>query len=99
LHRLNPVLRGWTNYFPHGVSKATFNYLRAFVWHRVVVWLLRKYRRSTWKQLRRRYLSRWWPTENGVKLFNPAGVSVTYYRYRGYNIASPWSTSTNETAA
>jgi len=31
LHRLNPVLRGWTAYFRHGVSKATFNYLRAFV--------------------------------------------------------------------
>ncbi len=34
LHRLNPVLRGWTNYFRHGVSKATFDYLRAVVWRR-----------------------------------------------------------------
>jgi RNA-directed DNA polymerase len=25
LHRLNPVLRRWTNYFRHGVSKAIFN--------------------------------------------------------------------------
>jgi RNA-directed DNA polymerase len=24
LRRLNPVLRGWTTYFRHGVSKATF---------------------------------------------------------------------------
>ncbi len=39
VHRLNPVLRGWTAYFRHGVSKATFNYLRAFVWRRVVWWL------------------------------------------------------------
>lgn len=99
LHRLNPVLRGWTNYFRYGVSKATLNYLRAFVWRRVVVWLRRKYRRSTWKQLRRRYLPGWWPTENGVRLFNPAGVPVTYYRYRGYNIPTPWSIKTNETAA
>ncbi len=28
LRRLNPVLRGWTNYFRYGVSKATFGYLR-----------------------------------------------------------------------
>lgn len=99
LHRLNPVLRGWTNYFRHGVSKATFNYLRAFVWRRVVGWLRRKYRRATWKQLRRRYLSGWWPTENGVSLFNPAGVAVTYYRYRGRNIPSPWPALTEGTAA
>jgi RNA-directed DNA polymerase len=52
LHQLNPVLRGWTNYFRHGVSKASLNYLRAFAWHRVVVWLRRKYRHATWKELR-----------------------------------------------
>lgn len=99
LHRLNPVLRGWTNYFRHGVSKATFNYLRAFVWRRVVGWLRRKHRRSTWKQLRCRYLPGWWPTENGVRLFNPAGVAVTYYRFRGKNIPSPWPISTDGNAA
>jgi len=99
LHRLNPVLRGWTNYFRHGVSKATFNYLRAFVWRRVVIWLRRKYRRANWKQLRRRYLPGWWPTENGVRLFNPAGVVVIYYRYRGKNIPPPWPDLTAETAA
>ncbi len=32
LHRLNPVLRGWTAFFRHGVSHATFQYLRAFTW-------------------------------------------------------------------
>ena len=46
LHRLNPVLRGWTTYFRHGVSKATFSYLRAFAWRRVVCWLRRKHPRS-----------------------------------------------------
>lgn len=38
LRRLNPVLRGWTNYFRCGVSKATFGYLRAYTWARVVNW-------------------------------------------------------------
>ena len=38
LHRLTPVLRGWTNYFRHGVSKATFGYLDHFTWVRVLRW-------------------------------------------------------------
>ena len=83
LHRLNPVLRGWTNYFRHGVSKATFDYLRHFTWRRVVGWLRRKHRRANWKWLRRRYLPRWWPTDGDVALFDPATVAVTRYRYRG----------------
>ena len=36
LQRLAPVLRGWTNYFRHGVSKATFSYLEQFTWVRVL---------------------------------------------------------------
>ena len=47
LHRLAPVLRGWANYFRHGVSKATFDYLRRFTWRRVFSWLRRKHRRPT----------------------------------------------------
>jgi RNA-directed DNA polymerase len=91
LHRLNPVLRGWTAYFRHGVSKATFDYLRAFVWRRVVAWLRRKHLRISWKLLRRRYLPGWWPTEGGVTLFNPGAVTVSRYRYRAGRIASPWA--------
>jgi RNA-directed DNA polymerase len=90
LHQLNPVLRGWTNYFRHGVSKATFNYLRAFTWRRVVCWLRRKHPRASWKRLRRRYLPGWWPTEGEVALFNPGAVEVTRYRYRAARITSPW---------
>jgi hypothetical protein len=52
LHQLNPVLRGWTSYFRHGVSKVTFSYLRAFVWRRVIGWLRRKHPHNNWKQLR-----------------------------------------------
>ncbi|HEY4001541.1 MAG TPA: group II intron maturase-specific domain-containing protein, partial [Candidatus Xenobia bacterium] len=29
VNRLNPVLRGWTNYHRHGASSKTFSYLSA----------------------------------------------------------------------
>jgi len=91
LRQLNSALRGWTTYFRHGVSKATFKYLSYYTWHRVIGWLRRKYRRSTWKQLRRRHLGNGgWPAQGGVTLFNPAAVPVTRYRYRGTRIPTPW---------
>ncbi len=48
LHRLNPVLRGWCTYFQPGVSSATFHFLRAFAWRRVIGWLRRKHPRMNW---------------------------------------------------
>jgi RNA-directed DNA polymerase len=98
LRRLNSVLRGWTNYFRHGSSKATFKYLHQFTWRRTIRWLRRKHPRATWKQLRRLYLPRWWPTDGAVALFDPATVAVTRYRYRGYKIPTPWTTTQTRNA-
>ncbi|GAC1605108.1 MAG: group II intron reverse transcriptase/maturase [Acidimicrobiales bacterium] len=89
--RLNPVVRGWANFFRHGSAAATFSYLRAIVWRRVVLWLRRKHPRGTWKELRRRYLDGWWPAQGKDRLFDPASVAVTRYRYRGQQIPSPWA--------
>ena len=90
LHRLNWVLQGWTTYFRHGSSSATFDYLRAFTWRRVVNWLRRKHPGINWKELRRRYLPGWWPTQGPVRMFNPAAVRIVRHRYRGAKIPTPW---------
>jgi RNA-directed DNA polymerase len=90
LDRLNPVLRGWTAYFRHGVSKATFSYLDHFTWNRVICWLRRKHR-SGWRRLRRRFVSERRLMDGGTALFNPAAVPVTRYPYRGAAIPSPWA--------
>ena len=95
LHRLNRVLRGWCNYFKHGVSAATFSYLDEYAWRRVTQWLRNRHPRSTWADLRRRYLPGWRPTEAGVTLLNPETVTVSRYRYRGTTIPSPWSREAN----
>ena len=94
IHRLNPVLRGWTNYHRHGAAAKTFAYLGAYTWRRVWIWLRSKHPKATVKDLQRRYLNRWWPGQNGVELFNPATVAITRYRYRGAAIPAPWATTT-----
>jgi RNA-directed DNA polymerase len=98
LHRLNPVLRGWTTYHRHGAASKTFSYLGAFTWHRIMGWLRRKHPRVGWKELRRRYLPNWWPTQDEVRLFDPSSVAIVRYRYRGADIASPWMGTTTESA-
>ena len=90
LHRLNPVLRGWCAYFRHGVSSRTFNYLRAYTWRRVTIWLRAKHHGRDWRWLRRHYLPGWWPTAETVGLYNPGAVKIDRYRYRGSKIPTPW---------
>jgi RNA-directed DNA polymerase len=91
LLRLNQMLRGWCAHFRPGVSSATFAYLSAYTWARVIGWLRRKHRRITWKQLRRRYCAGgWWPGTTERVLFNPAKVPTTRYRYRGAVIPAAW---------
>ena len=94
LHTLNPVLRGWSTYFQPGVSSATFRFLRAFAWRRVIGWLRRKHLRMNWKRLRQRYChGGWWPSDGNVALFDPGRMRTTRYRYRGAAIPTPWAST------
>ena len=91
LRRLNPAMRGWCAYFRPGVSSVTFSYLSHYAWSTVWRWIRRKHRRSTRKQLRRRYCNGgWWPAGQTRELFDPDKVGTTRYRYRGSIIPSPW---------
>jgi RNA-directed DNA polymerase len=94
LRQLNPVLRGWCTYFRHGVSKATFGYLDEYAWRRVLRWIKRRYRKTKWAVLFRRFYVNWRPTEDEVVLFQPQTVTVSRYRYRAANIPTPWATTT-----
>jgi RNA-directed DNA polymerase len=88
---LNQMLRGWCEYFRPGVSSATFQHVSSYVWKRVMKWLKRKHRRTSWKELRRRYCDgRWWPASNERELFDPAKGGTARYRDRGTAIPSPW---------
>lgn len=91
LQRVNRVLRGWCNYFRHGVSSRTFAYLRHYAYWRVAGWLRRRHRKRNWSWLRRTYLTERWPAHNGVELFNPVALGTSRYRYRGAKIPLPWT--------
>jgi RNA-directed DNA polymerase len=91
IHALNPILRGWANYYRHAASSRCFAYLSHYLWWRVIRWLRKKYPRLTWKQIRRRCWGHHWTSREGTRLAWPDEVSVTRYRYRGHRIPSPWA--------
>ena len=93
LRRLNPVLRGWCNYFRHGVSKRCFNYVDSFAWKRIVDWLRKRHPGLNWATLRRRYLPDWEISDDTVEMFRPRAVPVTRYRYRHAHIPTPWAST------
>lgn len=94
LRHLNPVVRGWCQYFRHGVSSATFGYLYHYTWYAVGRWLRARHPRLGWRTLRRRYLTGYpahRPEENGIVLYNPQEIVIERYRWRGYTIPTPWT--------
>jgi hypothetical protein len=73
LHRLNRVLRGWCNYFRHGVSSRTFSYLNYCAVWRVVGWIRKRHDGPNWSTFRRRHLPNWEIRDGNVAMLHPGG--------------------------
>jgi RNA-directed DNA polymerase len=91
LHSVNPVLRGWCNYFRHGVSSSTVNYLDHYAFWRVAGWLRKRHPKLNWGTVNRRYLPGWEVHDGKTEMFRPRKVAITRYRYRGTRIPTPWA--------
>ena len=93
LRRLNPALRGWCNYFRHGVSSRTFNYVDHFAFWRIVGWLRKRHVGLNMHTLVRRYLPGSRIRDGGIEMFRPRTVNIERYRYRGASIPTPWTSA------
>ncbi|NMG11616.1 group II intron maturase-specific domain-containing protein [Brasilonema sp. UFV-L1] len=62
---LNPLLRGWGNYYRHGVSKEVFSYIDTKVWEYLRSWALRRHPKKGKQWVENKYFK----TLNGVKEF------------------------------
>ncbi len=94
LRRLNPVLRGWCNYFRHGVSSRTFSYVDHYAFWRIFGWLRKRHVGLNRHTLVRRYLPGWVVRDGGIEMFRPEVVAIERYRYRGTKIPTPWTSVT-----
>jgi RNA-directed DNA polymerase len=99
LKHLNSVVRGWCNYFRHGVSSATYRYLYLYLWERVARWIRAKHPKLGWRTIQRRFLTGYpahRPEQNGIQLYNPQDIHIERYRWRGYSIPTPWTLPANQ---
>jgi RNA-directed DNA polymerase len=87
---VNRVLRGWCNYFRHGVSSRTFGYLDHFTWWRIFGWLRKRHAGLNKGTLVRRHLPGWKIRDGHIEMFRPQAVAIERYRYRGTRIRAPW---------
>jgi RNA-directed DNA polymerase len=55
ISELNPILRGWGNYFRTGNAARKFNQLDSYVWRRLTCFLMRRYGRN----LRPKHFEQW----------------------------------------
>ncbi len=87
LTRLNPVLRGWSNFYRHAWgAKHVFDSLDHYVWWTILRWLRKKHLRASMKSVRARYgwrkpggrALRW--RDEGVVPFELARVPVHHFK-------------------
>src|SRR5680860_186350 len=73
----------------HGSESAK---LHSYAWEKIAKWIRRKHNRVGWPELRRRFCDKGWRfASEGVIFTGASSVAVNRYRYRGSNIATPWT--------
>jgi len=91
LGTLNPVLRGWSNYFRFDAAKRTLAYLDHYTWWRVYHWLRKRHPRVSARKLKDRLFSDWVFREGDTELFRPSRVRVERYQFKGSKILHRWN--------
>ena len=89
--QLGRMVRGWAMYFRHAASSAAYHDLQSYMWWRIWEWLKNKHPRTPKRWIIHHYYDGWWPEYNGVRLYQPATMTIKRYRYRGAQIPTPWT--------
>jgi group II intron reverse transcriptase/maturase len=87
LKLLNPLLRGWANFYRHAWgAKRVFGAIDHYVWWTILRWLRKKHRAASLTALRARYARRtpgrlsWFWEDGGIRPFALSRVRVEQFR-------------------
>lgn len=57
--KLNPIIRGWANYYRMANASDTFSYLDTHMFNKAVRWAKSTHNNKTWKYITQKYWGRW----------------------------------------
>jgi RNA-directed DNA polymerase len=81
IRRLNPIIRGWGEYYRHVVSKQVFNDIDHAIWRMTWNWAKRRHPQKGRKWIKDRYFTHrdgrdWVFTDGSVTLFRMASIPI-----------------------
>lgn len=87
LFALNPIARGWANYFRTAVASATFKKLDYWMYRRAVRYARHTHPKKPWRWLVSRYWGRLSPDRNDVWVFGDKHTGQYLLRFGWFKIA------------
>ena len=92
IKRLNPIIRGWGNYYRYSSAKETFNYIDYRIWQMLWRWCLRRHNNKGKHWVRNKYFGRYrgrewvFGTDKDHCIFFTASIPIRKYaKVKGYN--------------
>jgi len=76
--RLNPLIRGWTNYFATKASQRVFSRMTDQTYRKLHRWAKRRHRNKSWSWI----ASKYWRRERGTWEFGPKEGPLLHKHYR-----------------
>ncbi len=86
---LNPILRGWANYYKHSASKRVFSYVDDQVWKALWTWALRRHPNKGKRWVAKKYFrseSTGWTFKAAVRDRNGRPKVITLHKLRSVTI-------------
>lgn len=83
INLLNPIIRGWANYYRHVVSKRVFDKLDTVVWHGVWQWAKRRHAGKPKQWIARKYFTckgGWVFADQGYRLWKAGRTPIKRHR-------------------
>ena len=82
IKKLNPLIRGWANYYRHCAAKKTLSKVRHAQWQMLWTWAKRRHPNKSSKWVKARYFKSdgyWTFREEGVELVKPDKTPITRF--------------------